>query len=122
MYELRISIMNNVIPTIFLMLMLITSTALLSSTQVSNAQTSNTCKAQPLSIHNVSGSQMGYPPSNAIDNNLNTRWSNPGLGSWITVYSGSGKVICSVDIAWYRGNFRQVDFVIFVWVPLYRSG
>ena len=33
------------------------------------------------------------------------------------VYAGSGKVICSVDIAWYRGNFRQIDFVISVWNP-----
>jgi hypothetical protein len=79
------------------------------------AQTSNTCKAQPLSMPKASGYQPGYHPSYAIDNNLNTRWQNFGVGSWIQVYAGSGKVICSVDIAWYRGNFRQVDFVIYVW-------
>ena len=66
-----------------------------------------------LALPKASGNEPGYPPSNAIDNNLNTRWTNLGLGSWIQVYAGSGKVICSVDIAWYRGNFRHVDFVIY---------
>ena len=95
------------------MIMLITSIFLLSyTTQPSNAQTSNTCAPQPLSIHRTSGSQPGGPPQYAIDNNLNTAWSKSGLPSWIQVYSGSGKVICSVDVAWYRGNFRQIDFVI----------
>ena len=42
---------------------------------------------------------------------------NPTLPSWIQVNVGSGKVICSVDIAWYRVNFRQVDFIISVWNP-----
>jgi hypothetical protein len=113
----RRSIKSNLILSIFLIAILLTSIFLLSNTQISNAQTSNTCRAQPLSINNTSGSQPGYPPSNAIDNNLNTRWSDLGVGSWIAVYAGSGKVICSVDIAWYRGNFRQVDFVIFIWNP-----
>jgi hypothetical protein len=107
--------MNNVIPSIFLMIILVSSTFLLSYTQLSNAQTSNTCTAQPLGIENSSGSDPTKPPSKAIDNNLNTAWADFGLPSWINVYTGSGKVICSVDIAWYRGNFRQIDFVISVW-------
>jgi hypothetical protein len=114
--ELGKSIVNNAIPSFLLMLMLITSIFLLSyNTQQSNAQTSNTCAAQPLSNPRASGNQPGYHPSYAIDNNLNTRWQNFGVGSWIQAYAGLGKVICSVDIAWYRGNFRQVDLLIYVW-------
>ena len=63
----------------------------------------------------ASGSEPANPPSNTIDNNLNTRWSNNAIGSYIQLDAGAGKVICSVDIAWYRGNLRQNDFVIYVW-------
>ena len=56
----------------------------------------------------------GNIPSNVLDNNLNTRWSNLGHGSWIQLDLGSKKSICSVDIAWYRGDLRQNNFVISV--------
>ena len=55
----------------------------------------------------------GNVPSNVLDNNANTRWSNNGIGSWIQLDLGSKKSICSVDIAWYRGSVgRQNNFVI----------
>ena len=47
-----------------------------------------------------------------LDNNLNTRWSNNGKGSWIQLDLGTSKNICSVNIAWYKGNERQNNFVI----------
>ena len=37
--------------------------------------------------------------NNLLDNNLNTRWSDNGVGSWIQLDLGSKKSICSVDIA-----------------------
>ena len=54
----------------------------------------------------------GNVPSNVLDNNLNTRWSNLGVGSWIQLDLGAKKSICSVDITWYRGDVRQNNFVI----------
>jgi hypothetical protein len=55
----------------------------------------------------------GNVPTNTIDNNLNTRWSNNGVGSWIQLDLGEKKNICNVDIAWYRGSVgRQNNFVI----------
>jgi subtilisin len=60
----------------------------------------------------ASGNQVGYPPSNVLDNSLSTRWSNPGVGSWIRADLGTGKNICSVDIAWWKGNERQYKFAI----------
>ena len=94
----------------------------MSHPKTSSAQISNNCETQPISFL-ASGSEPENPPSNAIDNNLNTRWSNPGLdplpgggvGAWAQLHQGSGKVVCSVDIAWYRGNLRQNNFVIYVW-------
>ena len=66
----------------------------------------------PISSAVASASESTNPPSNAIDNNFGTRWANPALGSWIRVDLGSTQSICSVDIAWYRGNERQYHFVI----------
>jgi subtilisin family serine protease len=60
----------------------------------------------------ASGNQVGYPPSNVFDNSLSTRWSNPGIGSWIRADLGISKNICSVDIAWWKGNERQYKFTI----------
>jgi hypothetical protein len=60
----------------------------------------------------VANGDDGNLPANAIDNNLNTRWSNLGIGSWIQTDLGEQKTICSVNIAWYLGNVRQNNFVI----------
>src|SRR5213594_3706026 len=43
----------------------------------------------PISGATASGSESTNPPSNAIDNNFATRWSNGALGSWIRVDLGS---------------------------------
>jgi hypothetical protein len=72
-----------------------------------------TCDKLPVSSPTASGND-GNVPSNVLDNNLNTRWSNLGTGSWIQLDLGSKKSICSVDIAWYLGNQRQNDFIVSV--------
>jgi F5/8 type C domain/Calcineurin-like phosphoesterase len=59
---------------------------------------------------NALGSQVGNPASNAIDKNLNTRWSNEGLGSWIQIDLGEKKVVCGIEVNWYSGNTRVVSF------------
>jgi hypothetical protein len=66
----------------------------------------------PIVAIKAKGSESGNPSSNAIDNNLNTRWSNYGFGSWIRADLGSQKLISNVGIAWYKGNLRKNDFVI----------
>jgi hypothetical protein len=71
---------------------------------------------QKLSISNVAAisDDGANHPANAIDNNLNTRWSNLGVGSWIQADLGSQMTTCSIDITWYNGNQRQNNFVISV--------
>src|SRR4051794_20669132 len=61
----------------------------------------------------------GNVPSNTIDGNLSTRWSDQGIGSWIRGALGeqnatSTTTICYVDIAWYDGNQRSYNFEISV--------
>ena len=67
-----------------------------------------------LAVSNIiaSGSQSSSPARNAIDNNINTRWSNLGLGSLITFDFGAERFLCNIDIAWYRGNERVINFTI----------
>jgi hypothetical protein len=79
-----------------------------------SSTTPNTnCIKLPISSVSASGND-GNLPANVLDNNLNTRWSNLGVGSFIQADLGGQKAICSVDIAWYRGNLRHNNFVISV--------
>src|SRR2546421_129523 len=88
-----------------------------SSMQKSYAQTRigtiAGCQQLPIASVTASGND-GNLPTNVLDNNLNTRWSNLGVGSFIQADLGVQKTICSVDIAWYRGNLRVNNFVISV--------
>lgn len=75
--------------------------------------TSDKCDSNlPISAVTSSGSQSGNPGSGAIDNDPNTRWSNQGLDSWIRLDLGDVRKICSLDIAWYRGDERINTFDI----------
>ena len=71
-------------------------------------------ECSPVSVQNMttSGSRTQFPASNVLDNNINTRWSNSDIGSWIRLDLGTSKNICSVVIAWHEGNERQNNFTI----------
>ena len=73
---------------------------------------SESCDNTSISQVSAASSQVGFPPSNLIDNNLNTIWSNYGIGSSIQIDLGSSKSVCNLDVAWYKGNERQNNFVI----------
>jgi hypothetical protein len=77
-----------------------------------NKASAQTCANLPINGVTASSFETGYPASNAIDNDFSTRWSSPSSGSWIRVDLGSTKSICSVDIAWFKGNQREYHFVI----------
>lgn len=72
----------------------------------------NTCGSLLATGITASGADTLQKPSNAIDQNMNTRWSNLGLGSWIQIDLGRENVICSADINWYRGDERINTFII----------
>jgi hypothetical protein len=54
----------------------------------------------------------GNLPANVLDNNLSTRWSNKGKGSWIVADLGAPQELCGVAIAWYQGDSRVNHFVV----------
>lgn len=78
-----------------------------------NAQSTTSCRTN-LSISGVIASKFdtGFPPTNVLDNDLSTRWSSTGVGSWIRADLGSTKNICSVDMTWLKGNERRYYFAI----------
>jgi hypothetical protein len=75
---------------------------------------SSAITCQKLSVDTITKSKGGNSPMYAIDNNYGTFWSNNQLGSWIKIDLGASTNICSLDIAWYKGNLRMYNFNIFV--------
>jgi len=80
--------------------------------QMSFGQSNDGCEILPIRSVAASGYSLSSPPLHSIDNDLNTKWSNNGAGSWISFNLGSRETICSADISWYRGALRQVSFII----------
>lgn len=73
----------------------------------------NLCKNIAISgISAIGDDGAGNVAANTLDNNLGTRWSHGGAASWIRPDLGSTKVICSIDIAWYKGDQRMYNFAI----------
>lgn len=66
----------------------------------------------------------GFPPEQAIDNDLKTRWSALGDGEWIQLDLGSIQDVSSVGLAYFVGDERTSSFDIEVsddaatWTPV----
>jgi hypothetical protein len=69
----------------------------------------------PLSSVTSSQSQLNFPPSNAIDNNLNTKWwSTVITNPFITLDLGATESVCFVEIAFADGALHKYRFDISV--------
>src|SRR5215213_146012 len=101
--------MLSTITSMFLIMVSLFSSNIMYSNPVAYGQSTDPVLA-PTSV-TASGND-GNVPSNAFDNNLGTRWSNFGEGSFITANLGSAKTVTSLDIAWYNGASRTNNFVI----------
>lgn len=53
-----------------------------------------------------------HPPSDAIDGNSDTWWSNNGKDPWLAIDLGESHSICSVSIEWNKGDKRDFSFEI----------
>ena len=54
----------------------------------------------------------GNVPANAVDGNLQTRWSAAGDGAWLQLDLGAVRTVTMAQIAVHRGNERQNRFEI----------
>jgi F5/8 type C domain-containing protein len=65
----------------------------------------------PITSVTSSGSQSTFPPTNAIDNNPNTKWISTFIRNpYIRLDLGTQKSVCGVDIAWADGASHQYYF------------
>ncbi|MCF6404103.1 PQQ-dependent sugar dehydrogenase [Chitinophaga filiformis] len=62
----------------------------------------------------VASTDDGNVAANAIDNDLNTRWSASGNGQWIQFCLGNTASVTGVDIAFYKGDTRRALFDVLV--------
>ena len=85
-----------------------------SFTTVGQSTSSGCDKNAPISAVTAKGAQSGNPASSAVDNNLGTRWSNQGVGSWIRLDLGGQNTVCRIDVNWYKGNERVNTFDVSV--------
>ena len=74
------------------------------------------CSPLNIPVDHISsiGSSLNTTQGNSVDNDLSTKWSNLGLGSWLQFDLGQEKQICDIGISWYKGNIRYIDFVVSV--------
>jgi hypothetical protein len=80
----------------------------------SNAYTQSTCQKLPIDDISASAETRGFPAENVIDSNLETRWHYEEIGAYIQTDLGKLSTVCSVDIAWYRGDIGTFNYVISV--------
>lgn len=64
----------------------------------------------PVCIPATASADDGNVAANAIDNDLNTRWSASGDGQWIQLCLGSTATVNGVEIAFYKGDTRRSLF------------
>jgi glucose/arabinose dehydrogenase len=70
--------------------------------------------AGPACIPVNASSDDGNVAANAIDNDLNTRWSATGNPQWIQFCLGSTATVTGVDIAFFKGDTRSSLFDVLV--------
>jgi hypothetical protein len=99
---------------ILISLLLLTFTFSIKYMTGHEAYGATTCANLPISAVKAKGAQSGNPASSAVDNKLDTRWANKGVGSWIRLDLGSQKIVCRIDVNWYKGSERVNSFDVSV--------
>lgn len=83
-----------------------------STTVLANAD--DCTETLKVSSAKASVAQEGNPAANAIDGNINTRWSGLGKGAHITLDLGKTHKVCKLKMAWFKDgvNGRVSSFEI----------
>lgn len=82
----------------------------------SESQLSEECNELTIMNTTASGFESDpadyHPPSDAIDGDSSTWWSNNGQDPWLEIDLGESHSICSVSIEWNKGDKREFSFEI----------
>lgn len=88
----------------------------LNSENSPSSQSSQNCENIPPANASASGFETDpkdyNPPGEAIDNDLNTWWANQGVPSWLQIDLERPTTLCTVEIAWNKGDERIYEFTI----------
>lgn len=88
----------------------------LNSENSPSSQSSQNCENIPPANASASGFETDpkdyNPPGEAIDNDLNTWWANKGIPSWLQIDLERPTTLCTVEIAWNKGDERTYEFTI----------
>jgi hypothetical protein len=88
----------------------------LDSENSPSSQSSQNCENIPSANASASGFETDpkdyNPPGDAIDGNLKTWWANQGVPSWLQIDLEKAATLCSVEIAWNKGDERTYEFTI----------
>jgi hypothetical protein len=55
-----------------------------------------------------------HPPSDAIDGDSSTWWSNQGKNSQLKIDLGEPKLLCGISVEWNKGDVRKYNFEVTV--------
>jgi hypothetical protein len=95
-------------------LLLVSSAVLtmLGSAADTNGQSGDRCKKLNTAGISESGHNFRSIATRAIDGQIDTRWANKAAPSYLQVDLGQKSFLCSIDISWYRGEFRSYNFAL----------
>src|SRR5215207_8382903 len=110
------SVAKTIVSLTSVAILLISSTVftMLGSAAITNSQSNDSCKKLDIAGISESGHNANSVATNAIDMKSNTRWAEDVMPSYLQVDLGQKTFLCSIDISWYRGEFRSYNFVISV--------
>ena len=96
--------------------MLFVSIIFISSvgSKAASAQSSEGCARLAIPSISANFERSGNEATKAIDSDLVTKWAYEGEGAYVQADLGSPAVVCSIDIAWFRGDTRSYNFLISV--------
>ncbi len=81
-------------------------------TTASGLTTSNCRQLTPVKATASGDDGQGSVAANTHDDNLTTRWSGFGKGSWLTLDLGTSQSLAGATIAWHQGTARQNHFTL----------
>ena len=116
MKKVTVSYSQSILGLFLIAILFISSSSIGLAFSASSSATTNieSCNETQILGVSASASDKSFPASAVLDLNPQTLWSTYGKGAWLQLDLGKVKTVCSLDIAWYKGNQRNVNFIISV--------
>jgi hypothetical protein len=116
MKNVTVSYSQSILGLFLIAILFISSSSIGVAFSASSSATKNieSCNETQILGVSASASDKSFPASAVLDLNPQTLWSTYGKGAWLQLDLGKVKTVCSLDIAWYKGNQRNVNFIISV--------